>query len=218
MKIEENAFQEDKEMKMNATIQAAVMEKDFRLYDYLCVLARIRGLRDDDCVIYRYARAQGSNYQGESLVQWCEGWQDQYHGEPDELVEWIEAFQRWLTKNLDTLAAMERLAANLLAEDDASSVPSKGSDEDPLPGVRSCASEPTTVIIQFSITGVGEIEIQAGSVKDAVEQFAVIDMREPAGRCNFTSFEESGVTIIRIDGDEVQADLWAVEREMGLKA
>lgn len=79
------------------------------------------------------------------------------------------------------------------------------------------SSQPKTVTIEFSISGVGNIDIQAESVKEAVEQFAVIDMKELAGRCQFTSFEESGVRIIAIDGEPVQSDLWVVEKELGLK-
>src|ERR1035441_4539447 len=108
--------------------KCGVQERDekFRLYDHLVGLARERGLKDGDFVIYRYAQAQGSNYQGESLVQWCEGWQDQYHGEPDELQAWIEGFQKWLARNLDTLRAIEKLSGNLLGEDDPPVEPTKG--------------------------------------------------------------------------------------------
>ena len=47
-------------------------------------------------------------------MQWCEGWQDQYGDDSDELREWIEDFQAWVVTNLDTLSAIEKLDANLV--------------------------------------------------------------------------------------------------------
>jgi hypothetical protein len=62
------------------------------------------------------------------------------------------------------------------------------------------------VSIEFAITGVGSIAIEANSVRDALEQFAQVDMKELAGCCQFTTFEESGITIISMDGQGYQAD------------
>ena len=153
-----DVFQQEKELEMSATIRAEIMEEGFSLYDHLVRLARTCGLRDGDFVIYRYADAQGSNYQGESLVQWCDGWQDQYHGEPDELVEWIEGFQKWVTKNQESFAAIESLSANLLDEDDAPSVPNKGSDEVPLEQLSSVPKGVTLRTVQEVLNFLDEFD------------------------------------------------------------
>ena len=97
---------------MSRTSQALITAEGFRLYDHLLEHC---GLEDGDLVIYWYARAQGQrqNYQGEGLMQWCDGWQDQYYGEPDELLEWIDEFQKWVATNLTTLKGIERMAAHI---------------------------------------------------------------------------------------------------------
>jgi hypothetical protein len=73
-----------------------------------------------------------------------------------------------------------------------------------------------TVTIEYAIAGVGRIGIQASDVKDAVEQFARIDIRRLAGWCWFSSFDESGITVKSVDGEEIESDLWEVEKTMGL--
>ena len=99
---------------MSMTSQSLITAEGFRLYDHLLEhLPKACGLEDGDLVIYWYARAQGQNYQGEGLMQWCDGWQDQYCGEPDNLLEWIDEFHKWVATHLTTLKGIERMAALL---------------------------------------------------------------------------------------------------------
>jgi hypothetical protein len=70
--------------------------------------------------------------------------------------------------------------------------------------------------IEFSIFGVGDVHIKAKNAEDAIRQFAEMEMKELAGWCYFSSFDKSGIHIISIDNDEVQADLWDVKKDMGV--
>ena len=99
---------------MSRTSQALITAEGFRLYDHLLEhLPEACGLEDGDCAIYWYARGQVMSYQGEGLIQWCDGWQDQFYGEPHELLEWIDGFEKWVATNLTTLKGIERMAALL---------------------------------------------------------------------------------------------------------
>jgi hypothetical protein len=72
------------------------------------------------------------------------------------------------------------------------------------------------VKIEYSIFGVGDVCIKANNKEDAIRQFDDMDMKELAGWCSFSSYERSGIHIIAIDGQPVQADLWDVKRDMGV--
>ena len=71
--------------------------------------------------------------------------------------------------------------------------------------------------IEFSIHGVGDVHINAEDETDAIQQFDEISVKELAGWCYFSSFTESGIHIIAINGESVEADLWEVMKELGLK-
>jgi hypothetical protein len=70
--------------------------------------------------------------------------------------------------------------------------------------------------IEFSISGTGDVYVKAKDSRDAIRQFDEMDMKELAGWCSFSSYERSGIHIISIDDEEVQADLWDVKKDMGV--
>jgi hypothetical protein len=72
------------------------------------------------------------------------------------------------------------------------------------------------VRIEFSLFGAGSVCVKAKNAEDAIRQFDEMDIKELAGWCNFSSFEESGIQIISIDGEPIHADLWAVKEDMGI--
>ena len=73
------------------------------------------------------------------------------------------------------------------------------------------------VTIEFSLSGVGKVCVKAENAQDAIRRFDEMDVTELAGSCNYTSFDESGIRVISIDGEPIDADLRAVKNDMGIR-
>lgn len=74
----------------------------------------------------------------------------------------------------------------------------------------------SAVRIEFSLFGAGSVCVKAKNSEDAIRQFDEMDVTELAGWCNYSSFDESGIRIISIDGEPIDADLRAVKNDMGI--
>jgi len=69
--------------------------------------------------------------------------------------------------------------------------------------------------IEFQINGVGSVDVDANSEREALEQFSEVDMKELAGECYFSSADKpTGIHIIRINDERYQKELYHVKQEL----